>query len=79
MIYGYARVSTEGQELRSQLDQLKAAGCEKVFQEKESRMREDRPQLTKLLKSLKADDILIVVRVGSGWGRNDTLSGAQQH
>lgn len=69
MIYGYARVSTEGQELRSQLDQLKAAGCEKVFQEKESRMREDRPQLTKLLKSLKADDILIVVatdRLGGG-------------
>lgn len=69
MIYGYARVSTDGQELRLQLDQLKAAGCEKIFQEKESRMREDRPQLTKLLKSLKADDILIVVatdRLGGG-------------
>lgn len=69
MIYGYARVSTEAQELRSQLAQLKAAGCEKIFQEKESRMREDRPQLERLLKILKADDVLIVVatdRLGGG-------------
>ena len=34
MIYGYARVSTEAQDLTSQLAQLKGAGCEKVFREK---------------------------------------------
>jgi hypothetical protein len=34
MIYGYARVSTEAQDLTSQLAQLKATGCEKVFREK---------------------------------------------
>ena len=34
MIYGYARVSTEAHDLTSQLAQLKAAGCEKVFREK---------------------------------------------
>ena len=34
MIYGYARVSTDAQDLTSQLAQFKAAGCEKVFREK---------------------------------------------
>jgi DNA invertase Pin-like site-specific DNA recombinase len=34
MIYGYARFSTEAQDLTSRLTQLKGAGCEKVFREK---------------------------------------------
>lgn len=69
MIFGYARVSTDAQDLASQLAQLKAAGCEKIFQEKESRMREDRPQLTRLLKTLSRGDVLVVVatdRLGGG-------------
>lgn len=69
MIYGYARVSTAAQELSPQIAQLEAAGCEKIFREKESRMREDRPQLAKLLKALRPGDILIVIatdRLGGG-------------
>ena len=51
-IYGYARVSTDGQSLASQDAQLQAAGCAKVYSEKISGNRTDRPQLAKLLKRL---------------------------
>jgi len=45
MIYGYDRVSTGAQDLTSQLAQLKAAGCEKVYREKLTGTTADRPQL----------------------------------
>ena len=43
-IYGYARVSTDGQTLASQDAQLHAAGCAKVYSEKASGARTDRPE-----------------------------------
>jgi DNA invertase Pin-like site-specific DNA recombinase len=49
-VYGYARVSTGGQSLSGQLAELKAAKCEKIFQEKISGARSDRKQLTRLLE-----------------------------
>jgi predicted site-specific integrase-resolvase len=48
-IYGYARVSTDGQSLAAQFTELKGAKCEKIFQEKISGARSDRKQLTKLM------------------------------
>jgi len=48
-VYGYARVSTDGQSLSAQLAELKAAKCEKIFQEKISGARSDRKQLTRLM------------------------------
>ena len=54
MIYGYARVSTDAQDLTTQLAQLKAAGCERVFREKISGATADRPQLRKLPLSVMA-------------------------
>ena len=44
-VYGYARVSTDGQSLAAQVAELKAAKCEKIFQEKISGARSDRKQL----------------------------------
>jgi DNA invertase Pin-like site-specific DNA recombinase len=63
MIYGYARVSTEAQELTSQLAQLKAAGCEKVFCEKLTGTDTDRPQLRKLMDDLAPGDVVIIPAV----------------
>ena len=63
MIYGYARVSTDAQDLTSQLAQLKAAGCEKVFREKITGTTADRPQLRKLLAALSHGDAVIVPAV----------------
>ncbi len=60
MIYGYARVSTDAQDLTSQLAQLKAAGCERVFREKISGAHADRPQLKKLLATVTHGDVVII-------------------
>src|ERR1700739_1592072 len=63
MIYGYARVSTEAQDLTSQLAQLKGAGCEKVFREKLTGTTADRPQLRKLMAALVHGDVVIIPAV----------------
>jgi len=62
-VYGYARVSTDGQSLGAQLAELKAAKCEKVFQEKISGARSDRKQLGKLMGLLAKGDVLVVTRL----------------
>jgi hypothetical protein len=62
-VCGYARVSTDGQSLAAQLAELRAAKCEKVFQEKISGARSDRRQLTRLMTVLAKDDVLVVTRL----------------
>src|ERR1700710_1620133 len=62
-IYGYARVSTDGQSLSAQLAELKAPKCEKIFQEKMSGARADRKQLVKLMAMLAKGDVLVVTRL----------------
>lgn len=60
MKYGYARVSTEEQNLDRQLTALEREGCEHVFQEKVSGIKSKRPELSKLLETLNEGDVLVV-------------------
>jgi len=62
-LYGYARVSTNGQDLSAQDAELMAAGCAKVFKEKASGAKTDRPELAKLIRRLEEGDVLVVVRL----------------
>lgn len=60
MKFGYARVSTQDQNLALQLDALKKVGCEKIYQEKISGASTDRPELTKLLETIRDGDMLVI-------------------
>src|SRR5882762_8718126 len=60
MLIGYARVSTDDQGTAAQVKALKAAGCERIYREKASGGRWDRPELHKLLSQLRKGDVLVV-------------------
>ena len=59
----YARVSTYGQTLDAQLEQLRGDGCAKIFREKASGARADRRELLKLLRAITPGDIVTVTRI----------------
>lgn len=60
---GYARVSTQDQDLSLQLDALKRADCEQIYEEKVSGKNTDRPELANCLKALRTGDTLVVWRM----------------
>src|SRR6202790_20494 len=60
---GYARVSTYGQTLDAQLEQLRADGCAKIFREKVTGARADRRELLKLLRAITPGDMVTVTRI----------------
>jgi DNA invertase Pin-like site-specific DNA recombinase len=60
MLIGYARVSTDEQDTAAQVTALKAAGCERMYREKASGGRWDRPELHRLLDHLRQGDVLVV-------------------
>src|SRR5947209_16033832 len=62
-IYGYARVSTDGQSLAAQQGELTKADCAKVYSEKISGARSERPELARLVKVLGPGDVLVVTRL----------------
>lgn len=62
-IIGYARVSTKDQNLDSQMDALKAAGCEKIYHDKISGKDYNREGLSACLDYLRAGDTLVIIRL----------------
>src|SRR4051794_35965988 len=63
MKIGYARVSTDDQNLDDQRAALLAAGCERIYEERESGGRWDRPQLQEVLRSVRRADEVVVTRL----------------
>ncbi|PAX99576.1 DNA invertase [Pseudoalteromonas sp. HM-SA03] len=63
LIFGYARVSTVDQNLDTQIDKLKQAGCQRIFSEKVSGKDTNRPELQKMLGQLRDGDTLIVTKI----------------
>lgn len=60
MIFGYARVSTQDQNLHLQIDELQKFGVEKIYQEKVTGTRKDRPELENMIKMLREGDTVVV-------------------
>lgn len=60
MLIGYARISTPDQDLALQLDALHAAGCERIYEEKASGAKEERPELARALDHMRKGDVLVV-------------------
>ena len=62
-LLGYARVSTEDQATDAQTDELSAAGCATIYQEHGSGASRARPELARLMREIRAGDVLVVVRL----------------
>ena len=60
MIIGYARVSTQEQNLDRQIDNLTEYGCERIYREKMTGTRADRPEYQKMLDALREGDTLVI-------------------
>src|SRR6476620_3225610 len=63
MKYGYARVSTLHQDLESQLQALEKENCDKIYSDKFTGTKTDRPEFNKLLEQLKESDTLVVTKL----------------
>ncbi|MFL5447445.1 MAG: recombinase family protein [Gemmatimonadales bacterium] len=63
MLVGYARVSTDDQNLTLQRTALKQAGCKRIYEEKVSGAKRDRPALTRMLDQLRDGVVVVVARL----------------
>ena len=62
-LLGYARVSTEDQATDAQTDELRGAGCQTIYEETGSGASRARPELTRLMREIRAGEVLVVVRL----------------
>ena len=62
-IFGYARVSTEQQNLDRQIDSLKKYGCDVIYNEKITGTKRDRPELEKLLDRITEGDVVVITEL----------------
>jgi DNA invertase Pin-like site-specific DNA recombinase len=63
MKIGYGRVSTAEQGLGGQLEALRAAGCQRIYSEKQSGKNDNRAALQRMLKELQPGDVVVVTRL----------------
>ena len=79
MLIGYARVSKGEQNLDLQHDALSAAGCERIFDDRASGARTERPGLTRALEQIRDGDTLVVWRLDRlGRSLRDLISRAEE-
>ncbi|PRY82874.1 recombinase family protein [Alkalibacterium olivapovliticus] len=63
MKYGYARVSTRGQDLNSQIEKLKQEHCDTIYAEKMTGTTAERPEFQRLLNTIESGDTLVVTKL----------------
>lgn len=63
MLIGYARVSTDDQDLKGQVERLTTHGCTRLFQEKISGAHADRPELKRMMEHVRDGDVIVVCRL----------------
>lgn len=63
MIFGYARVSTQEQNLEMQLDALNKYGCDRIYQEKMTGTKKERPSLEEMMKLLRKGDKVVIFKL----------------
>lgn len=63
MIFGYARVSTNDQNMDLQIDALKKVNVDKIFEEKITGAKKERPELSELLKVIRPGDTIIIYKL----------------